>query len=49
MSTIQTFAKSYEFYRIRTLGLLDAVEKLPDPQAALAWRPRPGALTSAGN
>ncbi len=41
MNTIQTFAKSYEFYRGRTLGLLDAIEKLPAPQAVLAWRPGP--------
>jgi uncharacterized damage-inducible protein DinB len=42
MSTIQTFVKSYEFYRPRTLGLLDAVEQLADPQQVLAWRPGPG-------
>jgi uncharacterized damage-inducible protein DinB len=42
MSTIQTFAKSYDFYRVRTLGVLDAIEKLPNPQEALAWRPGPG-------
>ncbi len=42
MNTIQTFAKSYEFYRMRTLGLLDAIEQLPNPQQALAWRPGPG-------
>ncbi len=42
MSTIQTFAKSYEFYRGRTLGLLDTIEKLPNPQEVLAWRPGPG-------
>ena len=34
MSTIQTFAKSYDFYRARTLALLDTIEKLPNPQAA---------------
>ena len=42
MSTIQTFAKSYQFYRARTLALLDAIEQQPDPQQALAWRPGPG-------
>ena len=42
MSIVQTFAKSYEFYRARTLGLLDAIEKLPNPQQALTWRPGPG-------
>jgi uncharacterized damage-inducible protein DinB len=41
-STIATFVESYKFYRNRTLGLLDAIEKLPDPQGALAWRPGPG-------
>jgi uncharacterized damage-inducible protein DinB len=41
-STIQTFVASYKFYRVRTLGLLDAIEKLPDAQATLAWRPSPG-------
>jgi uncharacterized damage-inducible protein DinB len=42
MSTIQTFIASYKFYRTRTLSVLDSIEKLPDPQAALAWRPGPG-------
>src|SRR5262245_37752229 len=41
MSTIQMFVASYKFYRTRTMGLLDLIEKLPDPQAALAWRPGP--------
>src|SRR5687767_10898150 len=40
--TIATFVESYKFYRVRTLSLLQAVEKLPDPHAALAWRPGPG-------
>lgn len=42
MSTIETFARSYRFYRDRTLSLLEAVEREPDPQAVLAWRPGPG-------
>ena len=42
MNTAQIFAKSYEFNRARTLGLLDAIEQLPNPQAVLAWRPGPG-------
>lgn len=42
MNTVQTFAKSYAFYRERTLGLLDKIAEQPDPQAALAWRPGPG-------
>jgi len=42
MSTIETFARSYKFYRDRTLGLLDSIQKEPDPQAVLGWRPGPG-------
>lgn len=42
MSTIQTIAKSYDFYRQRTLGLLDKIGEQADPLAALAWRPGPG-------
>ncbi len=42
MSTVQTIAKSYAFYRDRTLGLLDKIEQQAEPQAALAWRPGPG-------
>ena len=40
--TIDFSIQTYKFYRGRTLGLLDAIEKLPQPQAALAWRPGPG-------
>ena len=42
MSTIELLIKSLEFARARTLGLLDGIEKEPDPQAILAWRPGPG-------
>src|SRR5690349_1953004 len=42
MTTVEVFCKSYAFYRDRTLGLLDQIGKLPNPQAALAWRPAPG-------
>jgi hypothetical protein len=42
MSKVDTFTKSYTFYRERTVGLLEQIVKLPDPHAALAWRPRPG-------
>lgn len=42
MSTIETFAKSYAFYRQRTLSLLDDVEATSDPRAALLWRPAAG-------
>jgi hypothetical protein len=30
------------FVRERTLGLLDSIEKMPDPPAVLGWRPGPG-------
>ena len=49
MSTTELLIKSLEFARARTLGLLDGIEKEPDPQAILAWRPGPGRRTSAGN
>ncbi|MGA2621307.1 MAG: DinB family protein [Thermoguttaceae bacterium] len=42
MSTIELLIKSLEFVRVRTLELLDNIEKEPDPQAILAWRPGPG-------
>lgn len=42
MSTVKTFIDSYQFYRARTLGLLDKIDAQPDPQAVLAWRPGPG-------
>ena len=42
MSTIDILIKSMEFNRGRTLTTLEAIEKLPQPQAVLAWRPNPG-------
>lgn len=42
MGVIDTYCRSYEFYRGRTLGLLDSIEQLPDPAVALGWRPGPG-------
>jgi uncharacterized damage-inducible protein DinB len=42
MSTAQTFIEAYEFNRSRTLDLLATIEKMPYPQAVLAWRPGPG-------
>ncbi|MCO6457089.1 MAG: DinB family protein [Pirellulaceae bacterium] len=42
MSTIDVLAKSYEFYRGRTLELLVRVEQEADPLAVLGWRPGPG-------
>jgi uncharacterized damage-inducible protein DinB len=42
MSVVSTLIKSYQFNRVRTLGLLDKIEELPDAQAALGWRPGKG-------
>ena len=42
MTTIEEMTRHYAFCRGRTLGTLDAIEKLPKPQTALAWRPGPG-------
>ena len=42
MSVIATFIPGYQFYRGRTLGLLDKIEQEPNPQEALGWRPGPG-------
>ncbi|MEX2118333.1 MAG: DinB family protein [Pirellulales bacterium] len=42
MSSVQTFVDSYQFYRNRTLGLLDNIEKQSDARAVLAWRPGRG-------
>lgn len=39
MSTADTLIASYQFNRVRTLGLLDKIEQEPDPRAALVWRP----------
>ncbi len=42
MTTTELLIKNLEFARVRTLGLLDNIEKEPDPHAVLAWRPGPG-------
>jgi uncharacterized damage-inducible protein DinB len=42
MSTIDILTKSIEFNRGRTLATLDEIDKLPDRQAALAFRLGPG-------
>ncbi len=42
MSAAQTFARCYEFNRLRTLGLLDKIAAEPDPRQVLGWRPGPG-------
>lgn len=42
MTTVDVLKRSYEFNRQRTLGLLDTIDKEPNPQAILGWRPGPG-------
>lgn len=42
MSIIETLIRSFEFNRVRTLGLLDKIAAEPDAQTALGWRPGPG-------
>jgi uncharacterized damage-inducible protein DinB len=42
MSTIDILIKSFQFNRVRTLGLLDKIEQEPNAAEALAWRPGPG-------
>ncbi len=42
MATLEVLRPAYEFNRQRTLGLLDKIAGLPNPQAALAFRPGPG-------
>jgi len=42
VSATELLIKNLEFVRARTLGLLDGIEKEPDPQAILAWRPGVG-------
>jgi uncharacterized damage-inducible protein DinB len=42
MSTADVYVQGYQFNRLRTLALLDKIEKEPDPRAVLGWRPGPG-------
>lgn len=42
MNAFDLVQEQYEFNRGRTLGLLDRIEKMPDPQAVLGWRPGTG-------
>jgi hypothetical protein len=42
MSTIHSLIAACQFNRTRTIGLLDQIEKAPNPQEVLAWRPGPG-------
>ena len=39
MNATELLIKNLEFVRARTLGFLDSIEKEPDPQAVLSWRP----------
>jgi uncharacterized damage-inducible protein DinB len=42
MSIFASMVETYEFNRVRTLGLLEKIEQEPDPRQALAWRPGAG-------
>jgi len=42
MSVIRIITTCWEINRQRTLATIEALEKLPDPQAAFGWRPGPG-------
>ncbi len=41
MSVVDAVLPLYDFFRIRTLGLLESIEKEPNPTAVLGWRPGP--------
>lgn len=42
LDLIATTIKIWEFSRGRSLGTLETIEALPNPQAVLGWRPGPG-------
>lgn len=42
MSIIKITTQCYDLFRQKTLGLLETIEKMPEPQKILAWRPGPG-------
>jgi uncharacterized damage-inducible protein DinB len=42
MSTLHSLIAALQFNRPRTLGLLEKIEKEPDPQRILGYRPGPG-------
>jgi hypothetical protein len=42
MLVTETFITELEFFRPRTLALLEKIEQQPDPLSVLAWRPGPG-------
>lgn len=39
---IDAFIQAFEFNRTRTIGILDHITQLDDPQSALGWRPGEG-------
>lgn len=47
MISLETVFAQWDLNRQRTLATLDLIEKLPDPMAALGWRPGPGRAHSA--
>lgn len=42
MSTYDVLQRHYKFNRARTNAMLDDIEKLPNPDEALGWRPAAG-------
>ena len=42
ISIIDVNLSNWDLNRERTLGLLSTIEKMPDPQGILGWRPGPG-------
>lgn len=42
LSQVESFVKSYQFYRVRTLSTLDKVAAEADPRRVLGWRPGHG-------
>lgn len=42
MSFIETCLTQWEMNRTRTIGKLDEIAKLPNPELVLGWRPGPG-------
>ena len=42
MSLFKTHQAQYEFNRSRTLGLLDGIQQMPNPEVVLGWRPAAG-------
>jgi hypothetical protein len=42
MNVIETHLETAQFFRPRTLGILDKIEQQPKPLEILGWRPGPG-------